>query len=416
MYADDIELLSDTPQGMQLLLDAVSDWCPAHDMVVNPSKSEAMKFPCSPQHPPLEFVPTCQGVPLSVVFLKRYLGVKISSELGVGATFPFLRSKMWASWSAVLRQYGNLQCAPSVGLLLKVVMACVLPTASYACEVWAFSSVLGGEVSHAHLEKDFLLMLRMLVGVRRTTATPVLLQELGVTPIRFHWLKRMATFYNSLLTLPPDHLFSAVLHDSWSCYYRGGTSWVGSFVAALRNAGYFLPRSRSEVAVRPVDMRELGAVFRNACNLPWENLSISPRLCMSAGAQRCKYKNWFFPPSTAARTRLLLLRVSASKLRLFHRFRMGDHGLPIDALRLRRPSVPRHLRYCDMCTQPTLGDEYHFVFDCPVLQPVRGLYPHLFQPDCRALIRFMWQDDLVAVVHFIAAAFAFRRSFLAANS
>lgn len=28
---------------------------------------------------------------------------------------------------------------------------------------------------------------------------------------------------------------------------------------------------------------------------------------------------------------------------------------------LRRPSVPRHLMYCDMYSQPTLGDEYYFV-------------------------------------------------------
>lgn len=41
--ADDIELLSDAPDGMTLLLDAVSDWCPVHDMVVNPSKSEPLK-------------------------------------------------------------------------------------------------------------------------------------------------------------------------------------------------------------------------------------------------------------------------------------------------------------------------------------------------------------------------------------
>lgn len=156
----------------------------------------------------------------------------------------------------------SLQCAPSVGLLLKVIMACVLPTASYAWEVLAFSSILGGEVSHAQLEQD--ASYAGVVGARKTTAAPVVLHELGLRPLRLHWLKCMATFYNSLLALLPDHLFAAVLQDSCSCHYRGGISWEGSFVAALRHEGYHLPRLRAEVAICPVDMRELAAVFRVA--------------------------------------------------------------------------------------------------------------------------------------------------------
>lgn len=61
------------------------------------------------------------------------------------------------------------------------------------------------------------------------------------------------------------------------------------------------------------------------------------------------------------------------------------------------------------------------VFDCPILQLVRDsspripfFLPHLFQEKCRAVARWIWQYDLVAVFHLIPHAFACRRSILAA--
>lgn len=118
-----------------------------------------MKFPCPLGVIPFHFVPSYEDVPWPVVHAKRYLEVMLSSDPDIPATFPFLRGKMGAAWSSVLGQYGNLQCAPSVGLLLKVLLACALPTSSYACETWACRSVPSPTVSHSHSDSALLLML-----------------------------------------------------------------------------------------------------------------------------------------------------------------------------------------------------------------------------------------------------------------
>ena len=405
-FADDFKLFAKSPEELTLLLDAFSLGCSAQGMVINENKSEVMVFPHGAA--PSDFAPSCQGVPLAVVDTKRCLGVLLSSRLGMGATFPLLRNKMWAAWSAIMRQYGNLQCAPSVGLLLKVLLACVVPTASYACEIWACPSFATRHGSKHQLEADFLYMLKMLLGVRATTPTPVVLRELGVIPLNFQWLKRVATFWNSLQALPPGHLFSVVFRDSCALATEGAASWAGSFVSALRLLQY--PSPAALLQALPVDIRALKCLIQDQVQQPWENLHISPRLCPTQGAQLCKYFRWFLPPSAAARTKLLLLRASVSRLRLFHRFRMGVHGLPIDALRMRRPPVPRLHRFCDMCPHDLLGDEHHFVFVCEALAPLRASYSHLFANGGRSLSQFIWQDDLQGVVNFIWDAFVLRAS------
>jgi len=406
MYADDLILLAETAEGLQQLIDAVVHWCGFSYMRINPIKTDVMVFPSSPESAP-SFQWVCDGVTLPVVYTKKYLGVILSSVGGVGGTFGLLNGKMWATWSSLMRKYGNLQCAASIGLLLKLILMCVVPTASYACEIWGWRSFRSPAAAPSVqlLESSYLVMLKMLLGVRPSVATPILLAELGLQPLAHHWLKRMATFWNSLVSLPHDHLYALILRDS--CFYGVTTptpTWAGYFMKALIKVGY--PYQIDCQAPHPIDMPSLRDLLRRHGRQPWEGLHVSPRLCPSERAQLCTYSRWFHSPSRATLSRLLWLRMSVSKLRVFHRFRMGVHNLPIDAGR--RRGIPRSHRLCDQCQAGLVGDEHHLVFSCSALQPIRDRYPHLFRSPFRSLRQFVWQDDLQSVVNFIYDCFQFR--------
>ena len=73
------------------------------------------------------------------------------------------------------------------------------------------------------------------------------------------------------------------------------------------------------------------------------------------------------------------LPMPISRVRLLMRFRMGSHALPVAEGRLAKPAVPRHLRRCTLCRTRALGDERHFVFDCPHFAHIRRQFRSLYQ-------------------------------------
>jgi hypothetical protein len=103
----------------------------------------------------------------------------------------------------------------------------------------------------------------------------------------------------------------------------------------------------------------------------------------------CTYFRWLRRPAHDHVPRLTLfdLIVDARCFRVFLRFRMGVHGLPIDVGQWR--GVPRSQWTCDMCESQcdtgAVGDEHHFVFVCRALAAVRTHYEPLFALRSRPL-------------------------------
>ena len=71
------------------------------------------------------------------------------------------------------------------------------------------------------------------------------------------------------------------------------------------------------------------------------------------------------------------------------------------------PQVPRLDRVCRLCATGRLGNEKHFVFECPELQYFRSSWPISFRAhkQCKhsSMQAFMWQDNKIGVANFINA-------------
>ena len=54
------------------------------------------------------------------------------------------------------------------------------------------------------------------------------------------------------------------------------------------------------------------------------------------------------------------------------KFRLSNHKLPLE--RGRYSNIERERRFCQLFNENMIGDEFHFILECPALQHLRKLF------------------------------------------
>ena len=153
-------------------------------------------------------------------------------------------------------------------------------------------------------------------------------------------------------------------------------NWAGGIVKQYSRLGMASPFSSSGIAC----LNSLGfqANMEGQLKKVWVGPHVSPRTAPSKSAKLCTYFAWFLRPSQLKTVPYFEIPMPISRLRLLMQFRMGSHALPVEQGRLARPATPRQLRLCPLCETRALGDERHFVFDCPHFAHIRRQFCLLY--------------------------------------
>ena len=170
------------------------------------------------------------------------------------------------------------------------------------------------------------------------------------------------------------------------------------FFTTLRSIGYHVSPSASDVSIldAPSIMQLLHDSLQDVhgFDLYW------PRSAPSTGVLSCTYYHWFRPYSK--RRRYCQLPVSGRRMQRFLQFRLASHKLPVAIHRLAGGQhVDRADRICAHCGSGSIADEFHLVFECHVLQPLRQRYSGLFTPQTDTMRSFFGQRDHMQVFKFI---------------
>jgi hypothetical protein len=80
---------------------------------------------------------------------------------------------------------------------------------------------------------------------RKSVPTPVLLDELNMTPTEDAWMSRVVRFWNSLASVPTGHLFARVARGDCSLgvttWCTRSPTWAGSVMKVHWDMGYPYP-------------------------------------------------------------------------------------------------------------------------------------------------------------------------------
>ena len=129
------------------------------------------------------------------------------------------------------------------------------------------------------------------------------------------------------------------------------------------------------------------------------NLMRSGRACMlplglrppkGPSCNLCMYHRWFARIGPVPEP-YFRLSISARCMRRLFCFRLGAYALPIEmGRRLRMAWDARVCPLCLLCLGMHVGDERHYVLECPAFDDIHRGFQHLFDDSHEAMRLLMW--------------------------
>ena len=233
----------------------------------------------------------------------------------------------------------------------------VLPILSYGSEVWATDPRIGAAAEVLHRQ-----FLKRLIGIRGSTATDLVLAELGRHPLQIHFWQQILRYHNRFFKLDSVRL-SKVAKLAGTHFDSEAPAWRPQLSAFLDTQPGRLRASS------PVDVAEIV-----------EREKERHRAAYLASDLSSVTQHRTFHPAHAYAQYLSSVRCLSNK-RLISRFRSGCHGLHVDTGRFAKGGhrVEREDRVCLVCHSTVVEDEQHFLLDCPVYSLLQAQHAELFQ-------------------------------------
>ena len=348
-WADDIILVSDTPQGLQQKLNILEEQSTRLGVKVNLEKTKIIVFRKG------GFLSKFEkwfygGHPVEVVNKYVYLGFEFTTKMSITSSLSSFIIKAKHALNALFRSLSTIECHENK-IFFKLFDSKVLPILSYSSEFWGVFNIEDVEKVHTFAIKRFL-------NVSNHSSNSIVYAETGRVPLYINHLISSIKYWFKLLKRPDTHLSKQAYlmlldkcnkgYDNWAtkikkvlCENGFGIVWISENV---ENEGFVL----SEIK------RKLTDIFLQSWNskmLEKENLQIyysfksfvTPEFYLSS--HHIDYKS---------RTCLTQFRCGVSKINT-HRYRYYDN---------------QSLKHCPFCPHQ-LETELHSIFFCKAYDDIR---------------------------------------------
>ena len=355
LYADDITIFSETPEGLQEGLNLLREYNQKWKLTVNTEKTKVIVFRKGGLLPrQLKFY--YGTMQLQIVSSFSYLGVVFTaggSFSNAQNTLSGQAQKAIFKLNSYLYDFVNITTKHSLELFDKLVS----PTLNYGAEVWGFFKA--NQIERVHMQ-----FCKRLLGVNKSTQNNFIYGDLGRLNYQSQRYLMIIKFWLKVVNLEP-HKFVRLMYDTMLRdieINERKVNWAFLVRQLLCNLGFREVWMQQNVGNCNAFLAMFRQRVRDIFVQNWiSELDNSSRALFYRSFANFKFQSYLEFISVKK------FRVALSKLRV------SSHRLECEAVRWAKPvRVAYDERKCRVCN--ILEDEFHFIFECPVYSDLRKLY------------------------------------------
>jgi hypothetical protein len=359
LYADDTVILSEHEQDFQTALNAYEQYCDSWKLTVNLSKTKIVIFSKGRQSTNYRFF--FKNDQIEIVNEFKYLGVIFTRNGSFLTTKKHLATQATRAMYSLIRNINRLELP--IDLQIDLFKKTIKPILLFGAEIWGFGKI-------DILERVQLRFLKYILKMKRSTPNSMVYGETGCYPLSIDVEERIISFWSRICIC--DNLQTSKLSTVIYQYVynlarelQGNNlklrfPWIHTVKYIFIKTGliniwesHSFPNHKwLKLAVR----QKLKDLFIN----DWASLIDQTNKCSTYKI----FKHNFGIEKYLSDT---------PKSYLFYiiRFRTRNHRLPVETGSWSR--IDYNLRYCNKC-QNQLGDEFHYLFQCPFFENKRKMF------------------------------------------
>ena len=356
LYADDTIIMAESPDELQLSLNALNEYCQTWKLKINIDKTKIIKFEKLKSHPDQEF--WLNGKIVEMVDSYIYLGTTIHHNgkftLAINKQITQAHRALFSIKSK--KEKFNLP----IDIVLDLFDTMILPILLYGCEIWGFENLEDIEVFYRKF-------LKYILNVKSSTADCMVYGETGTYPIGTTIKARMVCFWHKISTGLNAKLSYRLLYLLNKLHSNNRNKFSSQWLTVIKKTlnscdlGHVWHNPKT---LKPNKLKyELTQKLKNLEKQKWLN-DVNTQSC-------CRIYRTF--KNELKLERYLLLPDSVDRINIA-KFRCRNSKIPEVILGYRYLKIKYENRKCSMCTLGEIGDEYHYILTCHVFQQERHRY------------------------------------------
>ncbi len=363
LYADDLVLLSSTPQGLQQHLDLLDNYCQNWALAVNLKKTNIMVFQNKPRCQEHRYRFSLGSTALEHTMQYTYLGLIITASGNSSVAVNALKDKARRALYAIKKKCQNIEIPLTIWC--KIFDSVIQPIALYGSEVWGPLSDQSYTRWDTHpteaLHTEFC---KMILKLQRKTSNNACRVELGRFPLIINMHKRSLKFWMHLKSSPTESLHLKSLQTQ---ELNPEKSPLSQLVLRLTNRTNSTNTNQSQTSTASHLNIKINQIIKQSKNTYLENWDQETKTKSKLQFYRTLKSNYELED--------YLQSVRDTKQRrILTKYRLSEHRLAIETGRHRKSWLPREQRVCVHCETGEIETEIQFLLQCHKYISIRNIY------------------------------------------